>query len=109
VIKGDSDDPLNKPLAAAADAQGNIFVADTSNHRVVIYDSLGKKIKAFGGFGIGNGKFNYPSGLALSPENKLYVADSQNGQIQVFDHLGTFLFAFPGNDLGALSPLNRWR
>ena len=101
LIQGDSDDPLNKPLAVVADQHGNVFVADSANHRIVIYDDTGKKFRAFGGFGIGNGVFNYPSGLALSPENKLYVADSQNGRVQVFDQFGTFLFAFPGSDPGA--------
>ena len=101
ILEGDEDDALNKPLAVVADPHGNVFVADSANHRIVIYDDTGKKHKAFGGFGIGNGEFNYPSGLALSPENKLYVADSQNGRVQVFDHFGTFLFAFPGNDPGA--------
>ncbi len=81
--------PLHYPGKVLADLGGNrLFIADSSHHRIVITDLLGKKIDIVGKGISGNtdGKFedalfNDPQGMALKG-NLLYVADRKNHQIR---------------------------
>ncbi len=72
------------PRGIAVDAHGRVFVADTGNKRVVIYDSEGNFISQFGGGGISPGQLEEPVGLAFDAQGNLYVADTWNQRIQVF-------------------------
>src|SRR5262245_8852840 len=64
------------PAAAggiAVDAAGNLYIADTNNHRVRKVD-LNGVITTVAGGGIG-GSLSYPSGLALDRDGIIYIAD----------------------------------
>lgn len=74
----------------AADSTGNVYVADSDNHRIVKLSPTGAVIGTWGGAGTANGKFNDPHGVAVHSGN-VYVADTQNNRIQVFDTNGTFI------------------
>jgi DNA-binding beta-propeller fold protein YncE len=86
------DSPLFFPGKVLADeATDRLFIADSTQHRVVITDLNGKKIdvagtgdagKADGAFD--KATFNDPQGLALKGD-KLYVADRKNHLIRVLD------------------------
>lgn len=56
--------PLYRPTGIAIDFQGNIFIADTGNDRVVKCDSEGRFLTEAGGFGSGAGEFNRPTYVA---------------------------------------------
>ncbi len=77
--------PLNRPQGLAIDSEGNIYIADTGNNRIVKTDSLGNFIKEAGGFGWGEGEFNQPTNLALDYGLNLYVVDSQNKRLTRLD------------------------
>ena len=66
------------PQGIAADAQGNVYVADTGNHRVVKLSAAGKLLLEIGYYGTEAGKFNTPAGLAVDSSENLYVADNYN-------------------------------
>ena len=66
------------------DQSGNVYVSDTGNKRIVVFDSQGGFITEFGEVGFGDGQFDEPSGLALDSAGNLYVADTWNQRIQVF-------------------------
>ncbi|HTX90068.1 MAG TPA: flippase activity-associated protein Agl23 [Anaerolineales bacterium] len=72
------------PRGIAVDASGRVFVADTGNKRIVIYDSDGNFVTQFGGGGIDVGQLEEPVGLAFDSAGNLYVADTWNQRIQVF-------------------------
>src|SRR6266581_1225698 len=40
--------------------QGNVYVADTNNNRIQMFDDYGKFITTWGYFGVANGQFNNP-------------------------------------------------
>jgi len=79
---------------------GRVYVADTGNHRIQVFDKDGAYIDEFGSYGDDDGKFNSPSGLAVSgwvlkdngagePSRVadffyLYVADTLNHRLQGF-------------------------
>jgi len=78
----------------ALDTSGNIYVADTFNHRIQKFSAMGGFLAKWGTFGSENGEFNKPSGLAIDSQDNIYVADKDNGRIQKFTSDGTFLFSF---------------
>ncbi|KPJ50445.1 MAG: hypothetical protein AMJ38_01785 [Dehalococcoidia bacterium DG_22] len=80
-----------KPVGLAVDSEGNLYVADSGNHRVQKFDSEGGFIAEVGSLGDGEGKFNEPWGVAVDSEGNLYVADTWNNRIQKFDHDLNFL------------------
>lgn len=77
-----------------------IYVADSENHRIQIYEDDGSFLFAWGSEGIGPGEFSFPVGLAASAAGEIYVADSQNHRIQVFDLQGTFLRSWGSQGTG---------
>src|SRR5208283_2512750 len=83
---------LDLPTALALDASGNLYVADTYNHRVrriaaatgAITTVAGNGIEAFAG---DNGpatsaSIDSPNGLALDSAGNLYIADTHNGRLR---------------------------
>ncbi len=70
---------------------GELFITDTGNRRVVVYDKLGQFKRQFGSKGNGPGQFDEPVSLALSPDGKVYVADLRNKRIQLLDKQGAYL------------------
>jgi DNA-binding beta-propeller fold protein YncE len=66
------------------DSQGRVFVTDTGNKRVVVYDADGNFITQFGSAGFGLGEFDEPVGIAVDSQGQVFVADTWNQRIQVF-------------------------
>ncbi|WP_240419299.1 S-layer homology domain-containing protein [Paenibacillus periandrae] len=77
------------PVGVAVDNGGNVYVADTSNHRIQkLNGSTGvwsEWKKSGGGSGGGLGEFNNPKGVAVDSSGNVYVADSWNNRIQKLD------------------------
>lgn len=86
--------PFNLPTGIAANAEGDIFVADGyGNARVHKYSSSGALITSWGAPGSANPvDFHLPHGIALDNEGRLLVCDRENHRIQAFDQDGEFLF-----------------
>jgi len=87
---------FNTPRGVALDSQGNVYVADTLNHRIQKFDRTGKQLLSVGSEGSGDGQFNQPMGVAVDPQGNIYVADTWNHRIQKFDGAGKFLTKWPG-------------
>src|SRR6266542_2737141 len=123
---------LNGPAGAGTDAAGNVYVADTFNHRIEKFDSSGSFLRAWGkdvvsagpgntgtgfeicvaangdtcqagtGGGLG-GELNGPNGVATDAAGNVYVADLTNQRIDKFDSSGNFLRAW-GRDVVSAGP-----
>lgn len=88
LIKSFGRDVLNRPTGIAYDAvRQRLFVADTADSKIRIFNIEGELIDEWGSFGRKEGEFNRPTFLAYRG-GRLYVADSLNARIQVFDSLG---------------------
>ena len=62
----------------------HIYITDTSNHRVLIYDTNGTRLHSFGILGSEEGEFNEPTGIAVDTSDNVYVCDSGNNRIVVY-------------------------
>ncbi len=76
------------PTSIATDKEGNFYIADSGNHRIVKFDSEWKEIDAFGEKGSALGQFQYPVSVTISDNEFLYIADLNNDCIQVFTSTG---------------------
>lgn len=54
-----------KPYSVAVDSSGYVYVADTANHRIQKFDSVGNFITKWGSKGTGDGEFDHPIGIAV--------------------------------------------
>ncbi|MBI1969585.1 NHL repeat-containing protein [Candidatus Woesearchaeota archaeon] len=75
---------FNQPQSIAMDSRGNVYIADTSNHRVQIYDPERKVVYQIGQYGAEPGRFDNPTRVAVDSRGNLYVVDSGNNRIQHF-------------------------
>lgn len=83
------------PRGVAVDAKGNVYVTDTGDKRVVVFDSNGTYLRQFGGKGAAPGQLDEPVGIAISPEGNVVVADTWNLRVQVFSPEGVQIYSWP--------------
>ncbi|MCZ8161124.1 MAG: 6-bladed beta-propeller, partial [Microcystis sp. LE19-196.1B] len=62
---GSGNGQFSNPFGLAVGSDGNIYVADSANNRVQVFNSRGVFQSAFGSGGRGNGQFATPSGIAV--------------------------------------------
>lgn len=88
---GTGNDQFKFHNDVAVDTAGNIYVADTGNHRVQKFTCNGESLTRWGSQGSGNGQFQSPYGIAADAAGNVYVADRDNHRIQKFDSNGQFI------------------
>ncbi|XP_046965714.1 RING finger protein nhl-1 isoform X1 [Vanessa cardui] len=88
------------PRGIAVGPDNIMVVADSSNHRVQVFDSNGIFVKEFGQYGSGEGEFDCLAGVAVNRIGQYIIADRYNHRIQVFDPAGRFLRSFGSQGTG---------
>jgi serine/threonine-protein kinase len=81
---------FSHPQSLALDTNDNIFVADTGNNRIRVFNPAGKIINKFGNHGARLGEFNGPSDLKMDNAGNLLVLDEKNFRVQMFTPRGVF-------------------
>jgi sugar lactone lactonase YvrE len=96
---------LNSPQGLTVDAKGNLFIADTSNHRIRRVDAVSGIITTVAGNGTinpvtgaggysGDGgpatsaELNFPFTVAFDPAGNMYIPDSTNNRIRMVSPSG---------------------
>jgi DNA-binding beta-propeller fold protein YncE len=93
--KGDHDPgTLSKPTNVAVGTNGKLYVTDTLNSRVQIFDAGGKFIGMFGRLGVGPGTLLRPKGIGIDCDGHIWVADAGQNRVQIFDEDGHLLGYF---------------
>jgi DNA-binding beta-propeller fold protein YncE len=87
---------FGKPSNVAVDRGGNLFVSDTLNDRVQVFDGEGHFVRAFGKAGDGPGYFARPKGIAIDGDGHVWVADAMQNRVQVFTPEGKLLIWMGG-------------
>jgi len=79
---------LKRPTGLARDARGGrVFVADTVDHDIKVFDDDGRLIDRWGRRGDAAGDLNFPTHVAWA-HDQLLVTDALNARVQAFDGLG---------------------
>ena len=91
IWNGESIGAFIEPQDMFVAPNGDIYVADTNNHRIVVLDNDLKTvvnvITTFDNAGLQD-QFNKPTGVCVTEDGWLYVADSQNHRIVALDENG---------------------
>ncbi|MCI3926216.1 cadherin-like beta sandwich domain-containing protein [Paenibacillus sp. TRM 82003] len=69
------------PEGLAVDRQGNMYVADKDNDRIVKLAPDGSVLWSYGSRGTGPEHLNFPSGVGLDSSGNVYIADNGNERI----------------------------
>jgi len=88
-----------KPTGVAVDKEGNLYVADTLNNRIEVFDADGVFLRTWGRNGDGPGYFARPKGVAIDSDGHLWVADGMQDRVQVFTNEGQLLISMGGHGL----------
>ncbi len=115
-VPGTGPGQFNNPRAVTVGPDGEIYVADSGNHRIQVFSPDGRPLRQFGSMcklidrnlgcqGDGRGQFNEPWGIAVSADGSIFVADTWNSRIQKFGRNGNFIqmwgnFESTGGELG---------
>lgn len=78
------------PQALTLDEKDNIYVSDTGNHRIRVFNPAGKVLNKFGIQGARLGEFNCPAGIVMDNSGNLLVVDEKNYRVQIFTAKGAF-------------------
>ena len=92
VGNGTANGEFNGPRGIVIDSDDIIYIADSLNDRVQIFNSNGTYQRQIGGAADSttNGQFDAPIGIALDSDNNIYVTEFINDRVQVFDNDGTY-------------------
>ena len=95
-LQGSGDGQFHWPGGVSVDATGNVYVADSNNHRIQKFSNTGTFLDKWGSSGGADGQFNWPLGIASDAAGHVYVADYLNHRIQKFgDPLLDFFIGEP--------------
>jgi DNA-binding beta-propeller fold protein YncE len=107
-----ADQGLMFPNGVAVDKDGRVYVTDSNNGRLIVFDPDGAVVGKIGR-GSGSGNLGLPRGIAIDGEGRVFIADSSGQVVLVYaayvpgdaqpDNLGFFggegvadgQFAFP--------------
>ena len=81
---------LSGPQGLVVAGNGNVYVADSNQSRVVVYSAGGAVKDKWGSRGDGNGQFAYPRDVAIAPNGTVWVADDENGRAEGFSAAGAY-------------------
>lgn len=89
---------LNAPtlLTAAGD---RLYVADTLNSQIHVFDFDGNYLRSFGQRGLFVGNLTRPKGVAVGGDGIVYVIESYYGHLLAFDQDAQFLIGINGNGM----------
>jgi DNA-binding beta-propeller fold protein YncE len=90
------------PTNIALDKEGNVYVTDSLNFRIEIFDAEGNFISQFGQHCDAIGCFERPKGIAVDSDGHIWVVDSNLALVEIFNRDGELLayVGGPGRSLG---------
>lgn len=98
---------LYGPRDAILDRNGNVWVTDTGNARVMVYTLAGQFVKELGSRGANPGQFNEPVGIAIAPDGAIYVADMYNRRVVLLDSSGAYRGEFVVQGWGGIAATDK--
>ena len=101
LVRSIGGDVLGDTLYGVAfNLEGNIWVADPGNHKVVKLSKNGQLSHTIHHADSKSDCFRYPMGLSVNTEGMIYICDCDNHRVTVHDEEGKFLFTFGSKGSG---------
>jgi sugar lactone lactonase YvrE len=100
-MNGDSEQlgAFIAPTNVAVDPDGLLYVVDTFNNKIQVFDTDGEPVRSFGRLAEGAGGFPRPKGIAFDSDGHVYVVDAMKNQFEILTRDGK-----PLAPVGALGP-----
>lgn len=97
-----ADDPLGfgHPSGVNVTTYGEVWVADRTNNRIVVYDNIGRFDRFVGDFGYRGGQLQEPAEIIRMSRNRFLVCDAGNKRAVVYDQFGNYDGEVEFNSLG---------
>ncbi|MDQ6905618.1 MAG: NHL repeat-containing protein, partial [Chloroflexota bacterium] len=96
------------PRGIAIAPNGLLYITDTGNSRILVFDKDGKFVRSFGSLGTGDGQMDNPVGIAARADGTIAVADTNNARILLFSAEGQYQSAIPVADWGTVRGLEAY-
>ncbi len=74
---------MSFPNGVAVDAAGYVYVTDSNNGRLVVFDQSGALVAQVGR-GVGEGNLGLPRGIGVGPDGRVYVVDATGQGVYVY-------------------------
>ncbi len=85
------DSKFASPEAMAIDKNGNFYLTDTGNNRIIKFDTDFKFLSQFGIEGSAPGQFDHPHGIGIDSHGNIFINELNNTRIQKFTNDGKFI------------------
>lgn len=82
---------LNKPVNITVDKNNNVYLTDSFNFAVKMFDNKGDLLRVMGSIGDGPGSFSRPKGVAVDSDSHVYIVDANFDNFQIFNQMGQLL------------------
>ena len=110
VLGSDSDEEtqiFSATVSVEGAGDGTVYVLDSGNQRILIFEQDGRFRKQFGQMGPGPGEFQEPVAFTLDEKGQLLVFDTGSHKMIVFDANGAFVreVRFHNGIHGVFSPV----
>ncbi|MGI8854777.1 MAG: NHL repeat-containing protein [Thermomicrobiales bacterium] len=96
------------PRGIAIGPDGLLYITDTGNSRIQVFDQTGKFVRTFGALGTGPGQMDNPVGIAARADGTIAVADTNNARVLLFTATGAYLGAVPVPDWAEVKGLEAY-
>ncbi len=90
---------VKTPHGIAVATNGDVFLTDTGDDCVGVFNEEGKYVRKFGSEGSGSGEVKEPDGIAVA-DGIAYVADTGNNRVEEFNEEGKYLGQFGSEGSG---------
>ena len=96
------DGPFRNPQAVSVSVDGILYVVDSGNNRIQLFDKRGSYLRTIGGFGFGTDQFDQPMDIWTSSIINIYVSDYNNRRVLRYDRSLNYISSLESNE--ALDP-----
>ncbi len=79
---------LAHPKGVTVDNEGNVYIIESYNDHLLVFNRAGEFLLPIGGTGDGIGQFFMPAGVWRDAQNRIFVADMFNARVVLFKFLG---------------------
>ena len=89
--RGNNNGQFYHPRGLVFSSNKMLYVVDTGNTRVQVFQQDDKFAFTFGSYGSNPGQFQFPLRIAIDTDNKVLVSDFDGNHISLFSHTGSFI------------------